>query len=547
LLALFIRANLDPNIPYHYDPGKNVVYARAALDSFPLVPQYNPYFNLGEYYEYQVLFPYTVALLHTLTGFSLIDLTAWLAILAGAALCLTVYWLAGEIFRNTTAALISAFLIATSEIQLLAYMNYYPQILALTLMPVAAVFVIRSVRYQQYRYFFLAALVSALIILASYLAAAVCFIIMLVSLGIWCIRDKNAIRVLIAIPVMTTALLAFFWLPMAWRHGIPAFMISAFSIFFTPAASPFTNQPFTLWHFVTFSSTALIAIILGIIILFLIRKIRWDFEKVALAVCLLVSLVLMGSYLVKPILWVDRYSQFFDVGLCLLVGGICALLIKRFNARGTGASAYKGYLLLLLLLIPLYGACTFDVPFGKWGYSSDLAMTEYLQSLPPGSLVVTPPGIQGFWVSAASGVHILGGESSQMIGHEYFGDSDSDTIINDPDLNRKLELIRRYGVNYIVLPIHAPAPAMWNPPLDRNGINAFNNANFFEMSKVCADEYGTTLLIKVRGNLTPRYHTEERNQGVTILGYLISIASLLGFAYVSWRETKGIALENISS
>ena len=140
ILAIFIRFHADPNMPFHYDPGKNIVYARAAIQSFPLVPQYNPYFNLGEYYEYQVLFPYTVAFLFTLSGLSLVEITKWLVIIIGAALCLTVYYLSLEIFNNKTSALLSAFLIAVSKIQLLAYMNYYPQIMAMTLMPLSFVF-----------------------------------------------------------------------------------------------------------------------------------------------------------------------------------------------------------------------------------------------------------------------------------------------------------------------------------------------------------------------------------------------------------------------
>ena len=72
LLSIFIRALTDPNMPYHFDPGKNIAYARAALQWSPLFPQYNPYFNLGEYYEYQVLFPYIVALIHKMSGASLI-------------------------------------------------------------------------------------------------------------------------------------------------------------------------------------------------------------------------------------------------------------------------------------------------------------------------------------------------------------------------------------------------------------------------------------------------------------------------------------------
>src|SRR5512136_1092552 len=112
IFAIAIRFHIDPNMPYHYDPGKNIVYARAAVQSFPLVPQYNPYFNLGEYYEYQVLFPYIVAFIYRIFSSSLIGITSWLAVISGGALCLTVFVLSLEIFNNKVAALISAFLIA---------------------------------------------------------------------------------------------------------------------------------------------------------------------------------------------------------------------------------------------------------------------------------------------------------------------------------------------------------------------------------------------------------------------------------------------------
>lgn len=539
LLALFFRASLDPGIPFHYDPGKNIVYARAALDSFPLFPQYNPYFNLGEYYEYQVLFPYTVAALHILTGFSLIDLSAWLAIISGSALCLTVYFFTREVFNDSKAALISAFLIATSNIQFLAYMNYYPQILAMTLMPVAGIFIIRSVRGNGSFNLLLAAIISGLIVLASFLAAAVYFIIVLVSLALWSISDKNAVRTLIAVPLMTVVLLTFFWLPMIWRHGLLKFISSMLSIFFTPTASPFTNQPFTLMSFLYCSSVAFIVILIGIGILFFQKKVQWNFEKVLLSVWFAVSLLLMGSYLFRPLLWVDRYIQLFDIALCVLAGGLFILLIRALNTSTVnGRSAHRGYCLLLLLFIPLYSAVTFDVPFGRCGYPSDIETTEYLQSLPDDSLVVAPSGIYSFWVSAESGTHVLGGDPSQMIDHRYLGNSDSDSIINDPNLNRKMELIRKYGVNYIVLPIHKQAETLWNPRLDREGIMVFDNAEYFEVAKINNDDYGLTMVLKVRENLTPRYLLEERNNWITVLGYCISVSGLLGFVYFA-RRNKG--------
>ena len=143
IIAILIRIYNDPSMPFHYDPGKSIVYSRAILDSFPLFPQYNQYFNLGEYYEYQSLFPYIVALLYKITGLSLVTLTSISAIIIGSFLVITVYMLSKEIFDNTHIALISAGLIAISKIQLFSYMNYYPQILAMKHLPLAFISIIR--------------------------------------------------------------------------------------------------------------------------------------------------------------------------------------------------------------------------------------------------------------------------------------------------------------------------------------------------------------------------------------------------------------------
>ncbi|MGB9175198.1 MAG: hypothetical protein WCB46_00495, partial [Methanoregula sp.] len=367
LLAIFIRLNGDASIPYHYDPGKNIVYARAVLESFPLVPQINPYFNLGEYYEYQVLFPYTVAFLHVLSGISLVELTKWIAILSGAALCLTVYYLSLELFHDRTAALISAFLIAASKIQLLAYMNYYPQILAMTLMPLAFVFLIRYVKTQNVRDLVLVALLSSLIVLASYIAAFVYFLIVCISLGIWCIRDRKTVKTFLLIPAMTVSLLTFFWLPIVWRSGTYFFYIAQYRIL-TPLPSPFTNTPWTLGSYLSTSGIAFVTIILGLIAFFVIKQIKWDFEKLLLGVWLTVAFLLMESYLFRPVIWVDRYAQFLDIAVLLLAGCLFSLFIAKLNTLEKLKSPYAGYLLLFLLLFPLYGAIHVDMLYGKWGY-----------------------------------------------------------------------------------------------------------------------------------------------------------------------------------
>jgi hypothetical protein len=538
ILAILLRIHVDPNIPFHYDPGKNIVYARAALDWFPLIPQTNPYFNLGEYYEYQVLFPYLTAFLHNITGASLVQAATWIAIFSGAALTLTVYYFTIELFDNTTAALISAFLIAVSKIQLLQYMNYYPQILAMTLMPLSFLFLIRYIKSHEWKYVISVIILSSLIVLGSYLVALVYFTILLLSLAIWSFFDKRTVPTLILIPVSTILLLTFFWLPTVWRHGVQQIIETAVSIIFTTPGT-FTNQPWTITTFLTLSYGAIIAIGAGIVAIFIIKKIQWDFRKVLLSAWLIVSFLLMASYLFKPILWVDRYFPFFDIAVVICAGGALYVIIKTINAIKTGPK-YKGYLVLLVLIIPLFGAVHPGVAFGPWGYPSDFAMLGYMeQNLPPDSLVVAPPGIQGFWVSALSGARILGGESSQMLGEHYLGYQDSDIIINSEDIEQKMEYIRKFGVEYIFIPIHRDFSIIWNPHLEPEGIMLFQNETYFELEKTYHDSFGNTLLIKVREPVQPQYHVVTVNWVVTAIGYLISLVSLIGLIFLQRFMNSG--------
>ena len=530
IFAIAIRFHIDPNMPYHYDPGKNIVYARAAIQSFPLVPQYNPYFNLGEYYEYQVLFPYLVAFLYKIFSSSLIGITSWLAVISGAALCLTVFVLSLEIFNNKAAALISAFLIAVSKIQLLGYVNYYPQILAMTIMLLAFFFLIRYIRSENFLDLVLVAVLSSLIVLANYITALVYFLIVLVSLALWSIRFRKTIKDIILVPAMTAILLTFYWLPIVWRHGLLKF-IDYYVTYTAPSA--FTNIPMTLVGMITYSSATIIAILLGIFALLIVKKIHWEFPQFLLAVWLSLTFILMASYLFRPILWVDRYYQFFDIALLLVAGVVIAILINKLNSMKPIDNKYKGYVLLLILVVPLYSAVYFDTTFGRWGYPSDLAMADYMEGLPPGSLVVAPPSVQSNWFSATAGIHVLGGESSQMMDRDYEGDGDSDLIINSPDVNKKLELIRKYGVNYIIIPYHESQYLVWNPTIEEEGIDAFNNPEYFEVVTFFEDDYGSTLLLKVRENLTPSYDVEVIDWNVTIVGYLISVFSLFGFLYIT--------------
>jgi hypothetical protein len=165
-----------------------------------------------------------------------------------------------------------------------------------------------------------------------------------------------------------------------------------------------------------------------------------------------------------------------------------------------------------------------------------MEMLEYMKSLPSDSLVVAPPGLHSSWVAALSGMKVLGGDPSQMVGDRYLGDPESDLIINSPDVKQKMEIIRKYGVNYIYISAHDPAYMTWSPHLDKNGVKAFNNATYFEITKVISDSYGYTDLIKVREDVKPKYNIETINWNVTAAGYLISILSCIILMYLIYKK-----------
>jgi hypothetical protein len=74
---------------------------------------------------------------------------------------------------------------------------------------------------------------------------------------------------------------------------------------------------------------------------------------------------------------------------------------------------------------------------------------------------------------------------------------------------------------------------MYNPTMEINGIDAFNNPAYFEVVKFFKDDYGSTVLLKVREDLSPKYRVQESNVSVTIAGYLVSILSFFVFVFIS--------------
>ncbi|MCE8427959.1 MAG: glycosyltransferase family 39 protein [Candidatus Methanoperedens sp.] len=542
LFAVIIRVYNDPTIPYHYDPGKNIVYSRAILETFPFFPQFNQYFNLGEYYEYQILFPYIVALMHKLTGISLVDLTAWSAIMIGSLLVITTYLLSKEIFDNITAALISSGLIALSKIQLFTYMNYYPQITGLMLLPLAFVFIIRYLKTKDKKYIVFASITSGAIILASYISALVYLPILILSLTIYSLikKDLHIIIVLASIITGTLGLISFYLLPIINRHGIEAFIKGAFDTIFTTKDIPFTNFNFQVSELLllkTFGFMVLFALVIFILliiyVLFKRESIKFQeikYEHILLFLWILISIVLIESYRFRPVLWVDRYIEFLDLPVMIITGYIIYFILNKFKENKYLNSRYTSILILILVFsYPSYEVIKHGYRFGYWNTPNDLDALNYIEStIPSDALVAAPPGITSFWVSAIGGVHVLGGESSQILGEKFDGNSYSDIIINSPNIDEKLDLIRKFGVQYIYITIRPKIPLLWNNDYNLNGLRVFTDQKYFQIIYEKEGPYiSSVYFIKVKEDLIPRYNYPKIDKNVTIYGYLISVITLI--------------------
>lgn len=538
IIAIVTRIYNDPNIPFHYDPGKNIVYSRAILDSFPLFPQYNQYFNLGEYYEYQVLFPYIVALLHKITGISLESITSWSIIIIGSLLTITVYLISKEIFNNVKSALISAGLIAISKIQLFAYMNYYPQILAMTIMPLSFIFLIRYTRTLDKKYIIYISILSVTIILSSYLTGIVYLSILTLSLIIYSITRKELkwIYILISIIINSLGLATFYILPIIDRHGIETFITGIINTIFTKKDFPFTDVSIEIIIPNVFKFIFIILLIIGIsLIIYLYnRKFRINldnikYEHIILFLWILIPLILVLSYKFRPILWVDRYIEFLDISITILAGYSIYLILN--NIRQYSKNNYKMIWIILLVLIFSYPTCDIirhGYEFGYWNMPSDLDTLNYIrENISSDSLFATPPGITSFWISALGGVHVLGGESSQILGKRFDGNSYSDTIINSPNIDEKMKLIREFGVNYIYLTIRSKVHLLWRNDYNVEGLKVFDNPRYFEFVYKKQEPFSITYVIKVKEDLTPKYNIPKTNKEITVLGYIISLVTLI--------------------
>lgn len=550
IIAILIRIYNDQTIPFHYDPGKDIVYSRAILDSFPFFPQYNQYFNLGEYYEYQVLFQYIVALLYKITGFSLVDITSWSIIIIGSTMVITVYLLSKEIFNNDVAALMSAGLIALSKIQLFSYVNYYPQILGLVLLPLPFIYIIRYTRTLDKKYLIYTSILSVFAILSSYIVGIVYISILILSLIIYSIIKKELryIYALSSIIIGTIALIAFYILPIINRYGIKSFITGIINAIFTPKAIPFTNlnllqNDMTILNVFNFLIIITLILCISLIIyLYNTKSIYFNkikYEHILLFVWVSISLILIESYKFRPILWVDRYVEFLDISVTIIVGYAIYFILDKIKSNEHLKSSYRLISILVLISIfsyPIYDVTRHNYKFGYWDTPSDLETLNWVaNNISSESLFVAPGGITSFWVSALGGVHVLGGESSQILGNKFDGNSYSDTIINSPDINEKMDLIRKFGVQYIYLTIRPNIYLLWNNEYNIDGIKAFNNSKYFELIYMKQD-ISTTYIIKVKEDLAPKYNAPKINNNITIFGYAISLAVLFIFIFMIYND-----------
>ena len=149
------------------------------------------------------------------------------------------------------------------------------------------------------------------------------------------------------------------------------------------------------------------------------------------------------------------------------------------------------------------------------------------KNIPQDVLFATPSGITSFWVSALGGIHVLGGESSQMLGEKFDGNSYSDTIINSPSIDEKLNLIRKFGVQYVYITVRTPVRSLlWKNEYNVDGLKAFDNAQYFEFIHKKEDSISGVYVVKIKENLSPNYNLPKIDKGVTILGYIISMMTL---------------------
>jgi len=555
LAALTVRLLIDPHMPYHYDVGKNMVYSLAAADAFPLLPQWNPYFNLGEYYEYQVGFPYLVGALHAVTGVSVVTLGQVVILLAGSALTFTMYLLVQELTGRRDAAVIAAFMVAASGMQVYTYINYYPQILATAIFPLALLYLVRYYRDGDITHLLLSGVVCAAVTLTSYIAGMVLVLLIVLAVVVQGLRERSA-RSWLPLPV-TLAMVALVgaphWLPILGRYGmdmIQTYLVSSmlghsFEFFHTYGADLTVEFAFLV-------STAVIAII--VLAFFIIQTFhrppgketkrngnKLGFPSILTACMVVLPLLLFASIWVHPLLFPGRYLPFMDLGIIVVAATVMALGVEKASRRW-GRKTFSLLLLLgLLFIFPFATGWHFasvDIPLNLQSYP------EVEELVPEGALVAAPGGVQSAWLSAETGVLMLGGESAKLMGAHFQGWAASDTIMDNTTVEGKMDVIRQYGVNYVYVPLNYYYPGRLVHSFTMEALEPFDNETCFEVAYFAEDPVdGYVFLFRVREDLTPQYHQPEYDVPLTAASYGLALTTMaFAFAALALQKWRDLSL-----
>jgi hypothetical protein len=431
--------------------------------------------------------------------------------------------------------------------------------LALTILPLSFVAIIRYTRTSNKKYIIYASILSAAIILSSYLVGMVYISILTLSLVIYSTMKKELkyIYVLISIIAGTVTLTAFYVLPIINRYGIKTFVIGIINTIFTQKDVPFTNAPIDILIPVAFKFIFIIILIIcvSLVIYLLGRGSKLEtsklvnnvyvkeikYEHILLFIWALMSLVLVESYRFRPILWVDRYIELLDIVITIIAGYSIYFILDKMKSNKYLSPNYKLIQILVLMLIfiyPTYDIIQHQYGFGYWNTPSDLESLNWVQNnIPSDVLFATPSGITSFWISALGGVHVLGGESSQMLGGKFDGNGYSDTIINSPNVTEKMDLIRKFGVQFVYITVRQPINSLlWKNEYNIDGLKVFEDSRYFELVHKKEDKISGAYVFKVKEFLSPKYNIPKIDMGVTILGYGISLVALITMISLIIRE-----------
>jgi len=552
LAAIAMRILIDPHMPYHYDVGKNMVYARAAADVFPLLPQWNPYFNLGEYYEYQVGFPYLVGALHAITGISVVDIGQVVIVLFGSALTLTMYILVLELTGRRDAALIAAFLTAASSMQVFTYINYYPQILATTFFPLSLTYIVRYYRTGAFTHLLASGFITTIVVLTSYIAGLALVILITVTVIIHGLRERSAQGWLpLPVTLASVALIgAAHWLPIVGRNGFDNVLNFLFTRFLYRGGG--VSYDVDLSVETTFLLSTIVLALIAIIFVFM-KTLRqrsnqsgknwfrhWGFPEILMVCLVFLPLVLVSSIWIQPLVFPDRFLPFLDIGVIVVASIAIVLGIDRARLRWGRKALFLPVLIVLLFIVPFTTGWYFasvDIPLNIQSYP------EVEEIVPPGALVAAPGLVQSFWLSAESGVHVLGGESSTLIGYQFLGGGDSDKIMDDTTVQGKMEIIRQYGVNYVYIPMNYYYPGRLVHSFTIESIEPFDNETYFDVVYFAEDPVdGYVFLIEVLEDLTPQYNQQITDNTLTITSYILSLGSIAFiFGTYGYKRLRGAA------